>query len=676
LAQSLNDLFSSEDFADDARSSIAPGMTPLTIETPGSYSAELYDQRSDTATSAEPRDNVYPTGNLASDRAVNLIDSSQIRIIADEENNALMILATPEQYKMIEATLRQLDIIPLQVLIQATLFEVTLTDDLDYGVSWFFQNGDFSLELDNLPAIAGTGGFSYFFNGSDFKNAVDALASVTDLRVISAPELMVLNNQSASMEIGDSVPVATRSSVSVADSLAPIVNDISYRDTGVILRVTPRVNPGGLVILDIVQEVSDVAPSVEPTVTPTIFQRTITSTVAVQSGESVALGGLIAERVTDSKSGVPILMDIPAVGNLFRSNSNEIRRAELIVIITPRVIRNPADARIATDELRRRMGAVHRVIQKREKKTEEKTREPGGPGPKEAGTITAPNPDDERPEGSSSNYNATERDHNPRIEPASPPEKQRDGEKQRVEAPSSIATRREPVLVVETKTTGDSNGLAQNHANLQARASPEPLETAANQAPLNSEPPTYSTPTIDPAGPDGISREAPRGDFDNSSDSLSLNAEKSPAPAEKAVDSETSPTEEPRPGYAVHLTSFRKESVAIADGARLKNLHAALLGDLELMTEYTHIADKGPYYRVLFGMVGQFKTASRLCERLRAAGEYCMVHRIRPDTANHDAPIRHHITNTNPEMPGDEAQDTADKSAETVRPYISKRSSL
>jgi general secretion pathway protein D len=172
---------------------------------------------------------------------IEFVSGKPIRIIADQEHNALMILATPREYEMIKATLRKLDIVPLQVLIQASLFEVTLTDDLRYGVRWFLESGNSTLALNNLAAV--TGGFSYAFSSSNFEAAIEALASVTDLRMISSPELMVLDNQTATMQIGDQVPVATRSSISVTDSEAPIVNDIQYRDTGVILSQSQRWRP-------------------------------------------------------------------------------------------------------------------------------------------------------------------------------------------------------------------------------------------------------------------------------------------------------------------------------------------------------------------------------------------------------------------------------------------------
>lgn len=265
---------------------------------------------------------------------------------------------------MVEATLHKLDIVPLQVLIQATIVEVRLTDELKYGIRWFFERGNHSLLLDNSPAVAG--GFSYAFSSTNFAAAIDALTAITDLKVMSSPELMVLDNQTASLQVGDQIPITVRQATSVEDPLAPVVSSIQMRNTGVVLRVTPQVNAGGMVTMKIEQEVSDVAPSETPTTTPTIFQRTISSKVAVLSGESVALGGLISESNRNAQSGVPILSSIPILGALFRSTSVETNRTELLVLITPRVVSNQAEARMVTEDIRQRMSRVARFI--REKK--------------------------------------------------------------------------------------------------------------------------------------------------------------------------------------------------------------------------------------------------------------------------------------------------------------------
>ena len=263
---------------------------------------------------------------------------------------------------MIEAALIKLDVVPLQVLIEVTIAEVTLTDDLEYGLQWFFRSGNSQFNLnETLPvrAFGDFAGFSYLFSTSDARVTLNAIASITDLKIISSPSLMVLDNQTAEIQVGDQVPVATQQAISVIDSDAPIVNSIEYFDTGVILRVTPRVNAGGLVIMEIEQEVSDVVPTVTSGIdSPTINQRRIKTTVAVQSGETVALGGLIRDDRASSNSGIPLLRDIPVLGKLFSTTTEAAARTELIVLITPRVVRSQLEARQVTEELRRRIRAV------------------------------------------------------------------------------------------------------------------------------------------------------------------------------------------------------------------------------------------------------------------------------------------------------------------------------
>jgi general secretion pathway protein D len=239
---------------------------------------------------------------------------------------------------------------------------VTLTDQLRYGLEWFFHTGDSNFTFSSLatgavsPAFPG---FSYAFSSANAQVVLNALSQITDVKVISSPQLMVLNNETARLQVGDQVPIATQEVQSVANSDAPIVNSIEYRDTGVILNVSPRVNSGGLVVLDIVQEVSDVVPTTTSDLnSPTIQQRRVKSTVAVQSGESVALGGLIRDSNSKGVTGLPVLSEIPVLGNLFKTTDNTQRRTELLILLTPRVVANRKDAREITEELRSRVRAL------------------------------------------------------------------------------------------------------------------------------------------------------------------------------------------------------------------------------------------------------------------------------------------------------------------------------
>lgn len=286
-----------------------------------------------------------------------------LRVVADDTNNALVILGTESEHRLIRTALRELDVVPLQVLIEATIAEVKLTEELRFGLQWFFNSGNSDITLSSFSdGTVGSvfPGFNYVFdNNSDVRLVLDALEDITDVQVISSPQIMVLNNHTAVLQVGDQVPVATRSSVSTVDSAAPVVNTIEFKDTGVILKVTPRVNAGGLVMIEIEQEVSSVVSTTTSGIdSPTIQQRRIKSTVAVRSGETVALGGMIQELVQTRDSGIPFISRIPIIGNLFKSNRDTTSRTELLILITPRVISNFEEAREITAELRARLSGI------------------------------------------------------------------------------------------------------------------------------------------------------------------------------------------------------------------------------------------------------------------------------------------------------------------------------
>lgn len=266
-----------------------------------------------------------------------------IKIVPNERNNSLLIYATAAEYRLIQSALTELDTEPLQVLIEATLAEVTLNDALRYGVQWMFDSGRHSVVQTN-GGSADIGhslpGFSYLYTGGNFQAALSALESVTEVKVISSPHLMVLNNYQATIGVGDQVPILAQQSVS-SSSDNTIVNSVSQRDTGVILNVTPRVNKGGMVTLEISQEVSSVVPTTTSGIdSPTIQERKINSTVAVRDGEMIALGGLISDSASSGSAGIPLLSRIPVLGALFGAKDRSRQRTELIVMIKPRVVGN------------------------------------------------------------------------------------------------------------------------------------------------------------------------------------------------------------------------------------------------------------------------------------------------------------------------------------------------
>jgi len=318
--------------------------------------------------SAEPSTSGYSTNSsdsgYASYRGDPTVDGP--RIVPDQANNALLIYATGEQYETIRELLDKIDHPVAQVLIEATLAEVTLSDDLSYGVDWQKLDGKstFTLSSTSSPTPASIfPGFSYSYIGSSARAVLNTLQSKTKVKVLSAPRLLVLNNQTASLQVGDQVPLVTQQAQSVAAAGAPIVNTVELRDTGVILKVTPHVNESGAIVLDIVQEVSDAVPTTTSGISsPTIQQRKLASTVATRSGQMVALGGLIRDQTTLGKSGIPLLSQIPVIGGAFGTHDRRGGRTELIILLTPTVMRSPEDTKAVVDDVIEHLDLVRPLI--------------------------------------------------------------------------------------------------------------------------------------------------------------------------------------------------------------------------------------------------------------------------------------------------------------------------
>jgi general secretion pathway protein D len=302
---------------------------------------------------------------------------NRMRIIANRRNNALLIYATPSEYSVIEAMLRKIDIIPLQVLIEATIAEVDLNDSLQYGTQFFFKvTGDHIANtlgpLGGLPPISGLTfpSTSPFFTLSRQPNfALSLLASVTKVKVLSAPQVMVLDNEPARLQVGQQVPVLTGTATSTLAAGAPVVNSVDYHSTGVIMQVTPRVNSSGLIALDIAQEVSDVAAAATNSVagSPTFNDQTFRTRVVVQDGQTIGMAGLIRDNASNGNSGIPLLKDIPILGTLVSTQSNSRMRTELLVLITPHVVHDQRDARALTEDLRSQLigaGLVPQQLQR------------------------------------------------------------------------------------------------------------------------------------------------------------------------------------------------------------------------------------------------------------------------------------------------------------------------
>jgi general secretion pathway protein D len=288
-----------------------------------------------------------------------------VRIEADEAHNALLISANARDYELIRQVLVGIDVPPLQVLIEVTVAEVVLNDTLNYGVEYYITLGRSNTLLTTNSSIAtispSVPGFALSWVTGNFqpRAVLDLLSQVTQTKVISTPRLLVLSNQQARLQVGDVVPIITQSATSTVTSNPLILNNVTYKETGVVLEVTPRVNAGGYVTMDINQSVSDVVNTTTSQIdSPTIRQRRLTTMVSVKSGESILLGGLIQQTDNRNASGIPILHDLPAIGTLFGTHANNAGRTELIMLMTPHVVANNTDNRNLTAQIERQFATV------------------------------------------------------------------------------------------------------------------------------------------------------------------------------------------------------------------------------------------------------------------------------------------------------------------------------
>ena len=348
------------------------------------------------------------------------IFKEEVRIVADEITNSLIILATARDYEMIRDVLRKLDIVPRQVLIQTMIAEIGLTGNLEFGVEWALANGGLgnllstsssdtgsdgtsngsssgtttpgvgangSLTIDNNALlqsakravnVGGQGFFGFITDRDQFLVLLKALASRSQLRSLATPHVIAADNREAHILIGEEIPILTSTSTSLLTSNAQTVNSVQYRDTGKILTILPQVNSAGLVSMEIRQEVSAVgASSFGSTNSPSFTSREAETTVVVQNGESVLIGGIIDDQMTRTRIGVPFLMDIPVLGHLFRTESEKLDRTELIILITPYVIRNRQEAATITDEFKSRVHGLQNLLDRVQKQSSPQNAESG-----------------------------------------------------------------------------------------------------------------------------------------------------------------------------------------------------------------------------------------------------------------------------------------------------------
>lgn len=335
---------------------VAPGLTPEKVSS--------QEGGPEAAPETKVSSSLGGNSTAATSKTVNV---GGVRVVADEQNNALLIYANGREFRKIEAALTRLDVAATQVIIEASIIEVTLTDKLQYGLEWSFNinlaNGYDSIGqlVEGAKIGPRVPGFSYTVTDSsgDVRAVLHALADENLLNVISSPSVMVLDNQTAEIQVGEQVPVTTGSAVTDG---GVVTNSIQYKDTGVHLSVTPSVNAGGMVTMDIDQSVTDVG-AVNPGQegNRSFLERRINSRVSVKSSESVVLGGLIRENKSDGSTGIPLLHDLPYVGALFGSKAKDNNRTELLVVITPRVIASDSDLREVSRQMRSQMQGLELI---------------------------------------------------------------------------------------------------------------------------------------------------------------------------------------------------------------------------------------------------------------------------------------------------------------------------
>src|ERR1700716_2892615 len=405
IARVLTEMFiggSSSGLLDSPDSQIAPGSgtyatasadrLSLNSNSPSSTSSSGFGSRMQSGTNGNSgfgaQTTAAPAGANANTSDAGSLDSrgagsggqpmlKGVRITADTVNNTLLIYADQENFRIIEATLQQVDQPQLQVAIDATIAEITLTDELSYGVQSYLTSHNLGLRPDQgsilntqsttapVAAAAGTvanafinrafPGFNFLVGSESQPSAIlDALHTVTGVKVLSNPSLVVINNQAATLQVGDVVPVSTGSGT-VLTTNNTVVNTIDYRNTGIILRVSPRINVNGNVRLDVEQEISNVSPATAASLTPTVSERKVRSSISVATGQTVLLAGLVRDQQNNTRNGIPLLDQISGLGDAFSHQDNKKTRTELIIFIRPQIIRDSMDAHYVAEELRSKL---------------------------------------------------------------------------------------------------------------------------------------------------------------------------------------------------------------------------------------------------------------------------------------------------------------------------------
>ncbi len=365
LAATLNAIYGGRDTAAPTPASTAAGPAG----------------RAPLAPPPPPAPPAAPLGGAAAPIGELGVIESQIRFISDEVTNAVIVTTFPRNWLEIEGTIKQLDRMPRQVLIETLVTEITLTGDLRLGVDWAIKSGRFTIASQSIstssPTIASplpaippvgplalpAGGLTAFtFVTDKFFGIINTLASEGKVNVLSAPHVMTSENKKAVINVSDSIPIVTSQQVPIGGTTIPTATNttsvigtqsVEYRDAGVVLTVTPRIGEQGTVALDVKQEVNDVGNPEPPTGSPRIIKREAETSVVLVNNQTLVLGGLIKERTSIDHRGVPFFKDIPILGYLFGSKERTTLKTELLILITPRVVGTALDAARITDQMRR-----------------------------------------------------------------------------------------------------------------------------------------------------------------------------------------------------------------------------------------------------------------------------------------------------------------------------------
>ena len=388
LSRYLRQLYGNQAVTEEAEAQVAPGLRTTTLSsgnrtgtgnTVGSSNLTGSSQglgslgntgmssglgNADTDTTRKTADE-----SSESNSGANTGNDSGVRITAQKSSNQLIIRARPSQWDEIQSAIKRLDNPPMQVQIETRILEVSLTGDLSLGVQWYLGKLAGNSSTSGVENTSGSGGglgqggaalgatdaLYYSFVSSNLQIALHALETNGNTRVLSAPSLVVLNNQQAQIQVGANIPITQTSVTTTSEST---YSSVEYVQTGVILDVVPRINPGGLVYMDIQQQVSDASDTTDANGNPSISTRAVSTQVAVQSGQTVLLGGLIQQSESQTDSSVPYLARIPGLNWLFGNTSRSRGRSELLVLITPRLIGNSSQASQVTDQYRQQFQLI------------------------------------------------------------------------------------------------------------------------------------------------------------------------------------------------------------------------------------------------------------------------------------------------------------------------------